>query len=72
YPELGSGRQPDGGGRHAETTSGDGQAGGYGRTGGYEQGGQSSEPEQDTNTDARTPRFEPVEWDRTASRAGRY
>jgi quinol monooxygenase YgiN len=72
YPELGSGRQPSGGGRHAETNGGDSQAGGYGRTGGYEQGGQSSEPEQDTNADARTPRFEPVEWDRTASRAGRY
>jgi len=72
YPELDSGRQPDGGGRHAETAGGYSQAGGYGRTGGYEQGGQSMEPEQDTNTDARTPRFEPVEWDKTASRAGRY
>jgi quinol monooxygenase YgiN len=72
YAELGSGGQPDGGGRHAETTGGYGQAGGYGRTGGYEQGGQSSEPEQDTNTETRTPRFEPVEWDKTASRAGRY
>jgi quinol monooxygenase YgiN len=73
YPELGSGRQPDGGGRHAETTGGYGQAGGYGRTGGYTQdGGQVSEPDSDTGTEARTPRFEPAEWDRTASRAGRY
>jgi quinol monooxygenase YgiN len=72
YPELGSGRQPDGGGRHAETTGGYDQAGGYGRTGGYGQSGQSSEPDQDTNTGARTPRFEPAEWDRAASQAGRY
>jgi quinol monooxygenase YgiN len=72
YPELGSGRQPDGGGRHAETTGGYDQAGGYGRSVGYGQGGQSGEPDQDTGTDARTPRFEPAEWDRTASRAGRY
>jgi quinol monooxygenase YgiN len=73
YPELGSGRQPDGGGRHAGTAGGYGQAGGYGGTGGYAQGGgQFSEPDQDTGTDVRTPRFEPAEWDRTASRAGRY
>jgi quinol monooxygenase YgiN len=72
YPELGSGRQPDGGGRHAETTGGYDEAGGYGRTGGYGQAGQSSEPDQDTNAGARTPRFEPAEWDRAASQAGRY
>jgi quinol monooxygenase YgiN len=72
YPELGSGRQPDGGGRHAETTGGYDQGGGYGRSAGYGQGGQSSKPDQDTGTDARTPRFEPAERDRTASQAGRY
>ena len=72
YLELGSGSQPAGGGRHAQTTGGYAQASGYGRTGGYGQGGQSGEPDQDTDTETRTPRFEPAEWDSTASRAGRY
>ena len=73
YPELGSGRQPDGGGRHAESSGGYGQADTYGRTSGYPQsGGQSPEQDQDAGTEARTPRFEPADWERTASRVGRY